>query len=74
MRDSNFMPRRKFLQAGAALSAFSYAGIFPAALNAAPALHSSKNLRALRNSLHGRLILPGEMGYVFSFEQSIPSA
>jgi hypothetical protein len=63
MRDLNTLPRRRFLQAGAALL---YASSFPAALSAAPALHSPKNLRALSNSLHGRLILPGEMGYAMA--------
>ncbi len=69
MGDSKDMPRRKFLQAGAALL---YASSIPAALQAAPArptaaaLHTPKNLRALRNSLHGRLILPGEMGYAMA--------
>ncbi|EJM99706.1 FAD-binding oxidoreductase [Herbaspirillum sp. YR522] len=63
MRDSNALPRRNFLQAGAALL---YAGSYPGSLNAAPALHSPKNLRALGRSLHGRLVLPGEMGYAMA--------
>lgn len=63
MREFNAWPRRRFLQAGAALLS---ASSFPAALTAAPALHSPKNLRALARSLHGRLILPGEMGYAMA--------
>lgn len=74
MGDSRAMPRRNFLQAGAALL---YAGSLPATLQhavaasaapavASPALHTPHNLRALRNSLHGRLILPGEMGYAMA--------
>lgn len=60
MGNSGAFPRRAFLRAGAALL---YAGSIPTMLQAAPALHTPKNLRALRNSLQGRLILPGEMGY-----------
>ncbi len=63
MGDSKALPRRKFLQAGAALL---YATSMPGVVQAAPALHTPKNLRALRNSLHGRLILPGEMGYAMA--------
>ena len=63
MRHFDELPRRKFLQAGAALL---YAGSVPSALLAAPALHSPRNLRALRSSMHGRLIFPGEMGYAMA--------
>ncbi|ADJ62252.1 FAD-binding oxidoreductase [Herbaspirillum seropedicae] len=63
MEDSKALPRRKFLQTGAALL---YAASVPGVVQAAPALHTPKNLRALRNSLHGRLILPGEMGYAMA--------
>lgn len=63
MAHSDVFPRRRFLQTGAALL---YAGSVPLALNAAPVLHSPKNLKALGNSLHGRLILPGEMGYAMA--------
>lgn len=62
VRIPSSIPRRRFLQTGAALAAV--AG-FSDAL-AAPVLHSWRNLEALRRSLRGRLILPGEMGYMMA--------
>ena len=53
-----------FLQATTALATASTLGLSNQANAAtAPALHSPRNLTALKRSLHGRLILPGEMGY-----------
>lgn len=59
------MKRRLFLSssgwAATAVSA-SATGLL-SGCGSAPALHSPRNLEALRNSLQGRLILPGEDGY-----------
>jgi hypothetical protein len=63
MGHTDILPRRKFLQTGAALL---YASSVPLTLSAAPALHSPKNLKALADSMHGRLILPGQMGYAMA--------
>ncbi len=65
MDASSNLPRRRFLQTSTALATASALG-FSAQANAAPALHSKRNLEALRRSMAGRLILPGEMGYTMA--------
>lgn len=65
MDDNIKLPRRQFLQAGSALVIASAIGLGGEAV-AAPAIHSRRNLIALRNSMAGRLILPGEMGYAMA--------
>lgn len=57
------LKRRSFLQAGTALGGAAALGMGADSALAKPALTSRHNLQALRSSLQGRLILPGEMGY-----------
>ncbi|MDP1980524.1 FAD-binding oxidoreductase [Undibacterium sp.] len=57
--------RRRFLQTSTALATASMLGISGEA-SAAPALHSKRNLAALARSMAGRLILPGELGYMMA--------
>jgi hypothetical protein len=59
------LPRRQFLKAAAALSAAGALDLQTPAF-AKPAIHSHWNLEALRRDLRGRLIAPGEMGYVMA--------
>jgi FAD/FMN-containing dehydrogenase len=59
------LPRRHFLKAAAAFGAASAIELRTSAF-AQPAIHSTKNLDALRRDFHGRLILPGEMGYALA--------
>ncbi len=71
MDASSNLPRRRFLQAGATLSAAGALGISSSAAAeakpAAVAVHlGNNNTRALQRSLKGRLILPGEMGYMMA--------
>lgn len=59
------LPRRRFLQGGATLAAAGALGLGKSF--AAPALLSSADdLAALRGGMHGRLILPGEQGYLMA--------
>lgn len=57
--------RRRFLKAGSALATTGALGLGGLAAGCAtgPAVHSPQNLEALRSSMTGRLILPGEEGY-----------
>ena len=57
------LKRRNFLQAGTALGSAAALGWGADSALAKPALTSPYNLEALRRSMQGRLILPGEMGY-----------
>ena len=60
------LQRRSLLRAGSALGALIASGglgLGSAGALAKPALASKHNFEALRRSLQGRLILPGEMGY-----------
>ncbi|WP_338845290.1 FAD-dependent oxidoreductase [Massilia sp. W12] len=74
MDTSSTATRRRFLQTGAVLGAAGAAGaigVLPEAQAKtpakAPAFHRGLgNLDALRKTLHGRLILPGEMGYMMA--------
>jgi FAD/FMN-containing dehydrogenase len=59
------LPRRRFLQAGAAFATAGALGLSSEA-PAAPRVHAPHNLEALRRGLKGRLILPGEMGYLMA--------
>jgi FAD/FMN-containing dehydrogenase len=59
------LPRRRFLQAAAAFSVAGALDLQTPAF-AKPAIHSFRNLEALRRDFHGRLILPGEMGYLMA--------
>lgn len=64
--NASSLQRRSFLRAGSALGALAATGAFGLGSSGAfarPALASRHNLEALRRSLQGRLILPGEMGY-----------
>jgi FAD/FMN-containing dehydrogenase len=59
------LPRRRFLQAGATLVGAGVLGLGRSL--AAPALLTSvDDLAALRGGMHGRLILPGEQGYMMA--------
>ena len=64
--NASSLQRRSFLRAGSALGALAATGAFGLGSSGAlakPALASKHNLEALRRSLQGRMILPGEMGY-----------
>lgn len=57
--------RRRLLQAGTTLVGAGAFGLGNASI-AAPALHTPRNMRALANSLKGRLLLPGENAYLMA--------
>lgn len=57
------LKRRNFLQAGTALGSAAALGWGADSALAKPALIAPYNLEALRRSMQGRLVLPGEMGY-----------
>ncbi len=59
------LPRRRFLQGGATLAAAGALGLGRSFAAPAP-LTSVDNLAALRGDMHGRLILPGEQGYMMA--------
>jgi hypothetical protein len=59
------LPRRRFLKAAAAFGAASAIEARAPAF-AKPAIHTFRNLEALRRKLTGRLIEPGEMGYLMA--------
>lgn len=59
------LPRRRFIQTTSALATAGAIGLGNQAI-AAPAIHFKRNLTALARSMSGRLIFPGELGYMMA--------